>query len=146
MGGFNRSQSTAEPWKEQIPYLEKGFQRAENVYGPEGSFMQPEYYPDRTLAGFDPYQTMGQESIVNYATGRRPAAMQSHAENALLRQLGGRVPMGAGTPWNAASYQYGNLAASEEQVPFSSFEPSPVLEDMDEEEQSLLRQALGGGR
>jgi len=53
---------------------------------------------------------------------------------------------GAGTPWNAASYQYGNLAASEGQVPFSSFEPSPVLEDMNEEEQALLRQALGGGR
>ena len=106
MSGFNRSQSTAEPWKEQIPYLEKGFQRAENVYGPEGSFMQTEYYPDRTLAGFDPYQTMGQESIINYATGRRPAAMQSHAENALLRQLGGRVPMGAGTPWNSMANVY----------------------------------------
>jgi hypothetical protein len=52
----------------------------------------------------------------------------------------------AGTPWSAATYQYGNLAASEGAVPFSSFEPSPVLEDMNEEEQALLRQALGGGR
>ena len=106
MSGFNTSQSTAEPWKEQIPYLEKGFTRADEVYGPQGSFMKTPYFPDKTLAGFDPYQTMGQESIVNYATGRRPAAMQSHAENALLRQLGGRVPMGAGTPWNAMANVY----------------------------------------
>lgn len=106
MSGFNTSKSNVEPWKEQIPYLEKGFERAQDVYGPKGSFMQTEYFPDQTLAGFDPYQTMGQESILNYARGDRPKALQSHAENALLRQLGGRVPTGAGTPWNAMADTY----------------------------------------
>ena len=107
MSGFNTSKSNVEPWKEQIPYLEKGFERAQDVYGPKGSFMQTEYFPDKTLAGFDQYQTEGQESILNYARGDRPKALQSHAENALLRQLGGRVPTGAGTPWNAMADAYG---------------------------------------
>ena len=122
MSGAFTSQATTEPWKEQIPYLEKGFQTAENLYMPGGQPTLPGYYPDPTVAGFDPYQTMGQESIVNYATGERPAALQSAAEVANLGQmygqtpfsgqqrsdlLAGRVDTGAGTPYGDIANTYG---------------------------------------
>ena len=122
MSGAFTSQATTEPWKEQIPYLEKAFQTAENLYMPGGKPTLPGYYPDPTVAGFDPYQTMGQESIINYATGQRPAALQSAAEVANLGQmygqtpftgqqrsdlLAGRVDTGAGTPYGDIANTYG---------------------------------------
>ena len=122
MSGAFTSQATTEPWKEQIPYLEKAFQTAENLYMRGGKPTLPGYYPDPTVAGFDPYQTMGQESIINYATGQRPAALQSAAEVANLGQmygqtpftgqqradlLAGRVDTGAGTPYGDIANTYG---------------------------------------
>ena len=122
MSGAFTSQATTEPWKEQIPYLEKGFQTAENLYMPGGQPTLPGYYSGPTVAGFDPYQTMGQESIVNYATGERPAALQSAAEVANLGQmygqtpftgqqrsdlLAGRVDTGTGTPYGDIANTYG---------------------------------------
>ena len=92
MSGAFTSQATTEPWKEQIPYLEKGFQTAENLYMPGGQPTLPGYYPDPTVAGFDPYQTMAQESIVNYAKGEVPGALQSAAAVANLGQMAGQTP------------------------------------------------------
>jgi hypothetical protein len=124
MAGAFTSQATTEPWKEQIPYLAGvegdpsqpgAFKMAQNLYAPGGALTLPGFYPDETVAGFDPYQTMAQESLVNYATGERPAALQSAAEVANLGQmygqtpftgqqradlLAGNVPLGAGTPFN----------------------------------------------
>jgi hypothetical protein len=122
MSGAFTSQATTEPWKEQIPYLEKAFQTAENLYMRGGKPTLPGYYPDPTVAGFDPYQTMGQESIINYATGQRPAALQSAAEVANLGQmygqtpftgqqradlLAGRVDRGTDTPYGDIANTYG---------------------------------------
>ena len=121
MSGAFTSQATTEPWKQQIPHLEKAFQTAENLYMPGGQPTLPGYYSGETVAGFDPYQTMGQESIINYATGQRPAALQSAAEVANLGQmsgqtpfsgqqrsdlLAGRVDRGAGTPYGELSDAY----------------------------------------
>ena len=46
------STSTSEPWKEQIPYLEKGFESAEDLWKAPG----PEFFPGSTVAGFSPEQ------------------------------------------------------------------------------------------
>jgi len=122
MAGAFTSQATTEPWEQQIPHLKKAFQTAENLYLPEGQPTLPAYYSGKTVAGFDPYQTMAQESIVNYAKGDAPVALQSAASVANLGQmygqtpfsgeqradlLAGRVNTGAGTPFGAIANTYG---------------------------------------
>jgi hypothetical protein len=122
MAGAFTSQATTEPWEQQIPHLKKAFQTAENLYLPEGQPTLPAYYSGKTVAGFDPYQTMAQESIVNYAKGDAPVALQSAASVANLGQmygqtpfsgeqradlLAGRVNTGAGTPYGAIANTYG---------------------------------------
>jgi hypothetical protein len=122
MAGAFTSQATTEPWKEQVPYLTKAFDAAETLYMPGGKPTLPGYYSNPTVAGFDPYQTQSQESIVNYATGETPAALQSAATVANLGQmagqtpfsgqqradlLAGRVDRGAGTPYGDIANTYG---------------------------------------
>jgi hypothetical protein len=122
MAGAFTSQATTEPWEQQIPHLKKAFQTAENLYLPGGQPTLPAYYSGKTVAGFDPYQTMAQESIVNYAKGDAPVALQSAASVANLGQmygqtpfsgeqradlLAGRVNTGAGTPYGAIANTYG---------------------------------------
>ena len=77
-----------EPWEEQKGYLTKGFAEAERLMKQKA----PDYYSGKTLAGFDPSQTAAQQSILGYATGKRPAALQSAAENVALGQMGGLTP------------------------------------------------------
>jgi len=111
-GGTTVKTTTAEPWKEQIPYLTSGFDAAKALYN-KGI---PEYYPGETLAGFDPAQTAAHQATLGYAMGPRAAAMQQGAEGALGRSLGGytgftprqtydlmagNVRTGAGTPYSA---------------------------------------------
>ena len=106
------STTRSEPWKEQKPYLEAGFEEAGRLYG-KGV---PSYYPGATLAGFTPAQTQAQSAVANYVTGTRPAALQAGAEAATMGQLQGATPFmtsqmddllagnvrtGAGTPYNA---------------------------------------------
>jgi len=77
-----------EPWEEQKGYLTKGFAEAGRLMKQKA----PDYYSGKTLAGFDPSQTAAQQSILGYATGKRPAALQSAAENVTLGQMGGLTP------------------------------------------------------
>jgi hypothetical protein len=77
-----------EPWEEQKGYLTKGFAEAGRLMKQKA----PDYYSGKTLAGFDPSQTAAQQSILGYATGKRPAALQSAAENVALGQMGGLTP------------------------------------------------------
>jgi len=122
MAGAFTSQATTEPWKEQVPYLTKAFDTAERIYMPGGKPTLPGYFSGPTVAGFDPYQTMGQESIVNYAKGETPAALQSAATVANLGQMAGQTPFsgqqradllagrvntGAGTPYGDIANTYG---------------------------------------
>ena len=131
MSGAFTSQATTEPWKQQIPYLAGvegdprqpgAFKMAQDLYAPGGQLTLPEYYTGPTVAGFDPYQTMAQESIVNYAKGKVPGALQSAAAVANLGQmegqtpftgqqrgdlLAGRVDTGAGTPYGDIANTYG---------------------------------------
>ena len=106
------SSSTTAPWEPQQPYILGGFQAAKNLY----DMGLPEYYPDETLAGFDPVQQQAQQAILGYSMGPRVAGMQAGAEGALMRSLGGytgftpqqtadllagNVRTGAGTPYQA---------------------------------------------
>ena len=81
------STTRTEPWAEQKPYLQQGFQQASGLYN-QGA---PAFYPGQTLAGFSPAQQMAQQSTMGYATGPRPAAQQAAAEKALIGGLGGQV-------------------------------------------------------
>jgi len=111
-GGTQVSTSTTEPWAEQKGYLTGGFDQAKKIYD-RGA---PGYYPNETLAGFDPAQTAAQQATLGYAMGPRAASMQAGGEGALMRSLGGytgfnpqqssdllagNVRTGAGTPYNA---------------------------------------------
>ena len=111
-GGTQVSTSETEPWAEQKGYLTGGFEQAKNIFD-QGA---PGYYPNETLAGFDPLQTYAQHQAVNYARGPRARSMQDGGEGALMRSLGGytgfnpqqssdllagNVRTGAGTPYNA---------------------------------------------
>ena len=110
-----------EPWEQQIPYLTAGFEEAGRLYG-KGV---PDYYPGATLAGFDPSQTAAQQSMLGYAMGPRPAALQAAAENVTLGQMGGQTPFpgsqmsdllagnvdySAGSPFAAMADVYGRQA------------------------------------
>jgi hypothetical protein len=111
-GGTQVSTSETEPWAEQKGYLTGGFEQAKNIFD-QGA---PGYYPNETLAGFDPAQTYAQNKVMGYASGDRARGMQAGGEGALMRSLGGytgfnpqqssdllagNVRTGAGTPYNA---------------------------------------------
>ena len=44
--GNTVTNSSSAPWESQQPYLEKGFEEAQNLY----ESATPEYYPDSTVA------------------------------------------------------------------------------------------------
>ena len=112
MSGFNTSTAMSDPWGPQQEPLKQAFRGAENIYS-KGITDPIGYFPGQTLAGFDPYQTMGQEMAVNYATGERPAAMQAAAEQANLGQMYGQTPF-------TAEQQRGLLAGDVNMAPFNA--------------------------
>ena len=75
MGGSSTTRT--EPWAEQKEYLKTGFGRAGELLR-EGA---APYYGGPTMAGFDPAQQQAQASMLGYAGGPRPKAMQKTAEN-----------------------------------------------------------------
>jgi len=110
-GNFNTSTAMQEPWGPQQEPLKRAFRGAEDIYT-RGVNQPIPYFQGKTLAGFDPYQTMGQEMAVNYATGQRPAAMQAAAEQAALGQMYGQTPF-------TAEQQRGLLAGDVNMAPFN---------------------------
>jgi hypothetical protein len=135
-GGTQVSTSTTEPWKEQKGYLTGGFEKAKQIYD-QGA---PDYYPNETLAGFDPAQTYSQAQIMDYASGPRVAGMQAGTEGALMGTLaGGQTAQNYGasmaSPLSQGQYsgltpyskgQYGDLLAGNvrrgEGTPFGAME------------------------
>ena len=95
------STTRTEPWAEQKPYLQQGFQEAGRLYG-KGA---PAFYPGQTLAGFSPAQQMAQRATMGYAMGPRPAAQQAAAEKALIGGLSGGVDMSTFSPMVSALSQ-----------------------------------------
>ena len=127
MSGFNTSTAMQDPWGPQQEPLKRAFAGAEDIYT-RGVNEPIPYFQDKTLAGFDPYQTQGQEMALNYAPGQRPAAMQAAAEQANLGQMYGQTPFtaeqqrgllagdvnyGAGSPFEAMADVYTNQAMNQ---------------------------------
>jgi len=94
------STTKVSPWQDQKPYLQRGFQRAEDLYEqqPRGT----PFFPGPTVAGFDPTQEAAQGGVLGYAGGPRPGVMQAGTETALMKGLAGGagVNYGAGSPFS----------------------------------------------
>ena len=80
MSGLTTSKATEQPWKEQIPYLTAGFERAGELL----TAGMPKYYGGKTQAGFTAPETAAQQNIINYAGGDAVKAMQDASANQLL--------------------------------------------------------------
>jgi hypothetical protein len=66
MGSKQKTQtstSASAPWSSQVPYLEGGFQEAQNLYNSD----DPQFYPNSTVAGFSPAQQEAQTMGLNRA-------------------------------------------------------------------------------
>lgn len=102
------STTKVSPWDKQEPYLERGFQRAETLYGmnPAGT----PYYGGPTVAGFDPATEAAQGAMLGYATGPRPGIMQAGTETAMMRGLQGA----GGVNFQAEPFSRMMAAASQE--------------------------------
>ena len=87
------SVTRTEPWEEQKPYLERGFQAAQQLnFDPvTGRPVAPAYYGGPTLAGPDPTTQVAQRAQIGYGLGPRPQALQGAAEAAQVRGLSGAV-------------------------------------------------------
>jgi len=76
----------------QQPFLQAGFGQAAELLE-QGA---PAYYPNESLAGFDPLEQQAMADVEGYTRGPRPARMQKSAEDALNTGLGGQVDYNAG--------------------------------------------------
>jgi hypothetical protein len=100
MSGGTKVQTTrTEPWKAQMPFLERGFEYTEDLY--RGGKLNPAYYGGQTVAGFTPAQQASQQATLRYATDPQTEALMGTAQ----RGLGGALDYGAG------AMQYGAGAA-----------------------------------
>ena len=83
-GGSQNSKTTTEPWKEQQPYLEKGFEEAEGIYdqGPAP------YYPGQTYADMSGATQAGLAAQTGLATSGNPlvSGASNYATNTLTGQ------------------------------------------------------------
>jgi len=76
MSGMSRSAATQKPWDIQIPYLEGGFKKAQELFDDPTS---PKYYDKETQAGFTTPEQIAQQQITSYGTGQE-------ARNQIQRQ------------------------------------------------------------
>jgi hypothetical protein len=78
------STSTNEPWSAQSPYLQAGFQQAQQQY----NSATPQYFPNSTVAGFSPYQKKAQQMGANRAL--RGSSLNAGAKKYAGDVLGGK--------------------------------------------------------
>ena len=91
MSGGSKVQTTrTEPWEQQKPYLERGFEFTEDLY--RSGALNPAYYGGQTVAGFTPAQQAAQAATLRYATDPQTEALMGTAQ----RGLGGALDYGAG--------------------------------------------------
>ncbi len=91
MSGGTKVQTTrTEPWEQQKPYLERGFEYTTDLY--RSGALNPAYYGGQTVAGFTAPQTAAQEATLRYATDPQTEALMGTAQ----RGLGGALDYGAG--------------------------------------------------
>ncbi len=89
-GGSQSSTTKTEPWDEQKPYLEKGFQEAEDIYN-EGP---TPYFPGKTYVDPSDPTKAGLQAQVNKASGGNP--LVDAAVGGAQNIIGGNT----GNPWS----------------------------------------------
>ena len=90
MSGGSKVQTTrTEPWEQQKPYLERGFEFTEDLY--RGGQLNPAYYGGQTVAGFTPAQQAAQEATLRYATDPQTENFMGAAQGGLGSLMAGDV-------------------------------------------------------
>ena len=124
MSGGTKVQTTrTEPWKAQMPFLERGFEFTEDLY--RGGKLNPAYYGGETFAGFTPAQEAAQQATLDYVGSPETDKFMGAAQAGMGDiYLAGKRAMDRGataantlsqdaystlTPYTAA--QYGDLLA-----------------------------------
>ena len=111
MSGGSKVQTTrTEPWEQQKPYLERGFEFTEDLY--RGVQLNPAYYGGETVAGFTAPQTAAQEATLRYATDPQTEALMGAAQGGLGSTLGygqGAMGYGAGAAGPLSQSQYSGM-------------------------------------
>ena len=91
MSGGSKVQTTrTEPWEQQKPFLERGFEYTKDLYG--SGALNPAYYGGETVAGFNPVQEAAQQATLDYAGSPATDKFMGAAQ----RGLGGALDYGAG--------------------------------------------------
>ena len=91
MSGGSKVQTTrTEPWEQQKPFLERGFEYTKDLYG--SGALNPAYYGGQTVAGFTQAQKDAQQATLDYAG----SPVTDKFMGAAQRGLGGALDYGAG--------------------------------------------------
>jgi len=111
MSGGSKVQTTrTEPWEQQKPYLERGFEYTQDLY--RSGALNPAYYGGQTVAGFTPAQQAAQAATLRYATDPQTEAFMGAAQGGLGTTLGygaGAMGYGAGAAQPLTQAQYGGM-------------------------------------
>ena len=123
MSGGSKVQTTrTEPWEQQKPFLERGFEYTKDLY--RGGQLNPAYYPGQTVAGFTAPQTAAQEATLRYATDPQTEALMGAAQGGLGSTLGygqGAMGYGAGAAGPLSQSQYSGM------TPFTDTQYSDLM-------------------
>ena len=92
--------SISEPWDVQQPFLETGFNQAQNLYNNPYFYQQ---FPYSTVAPFSQQQTQGLQDITRIAGSNRPD-VNTYARNEAMRTLGGKYLNAGSNPYLQAMY------------------------------------------
>ena len=105
--GEGRSVSNVPPWETQIPYFQRGFERAESLYNQAG----PSYYPGKTYVDFAPQTEAALTAAQSRATAGSPLMAQAQSE--LLKQAQGQYLSPTSNPFLKGLYDdmAGNVTA-----------------------------------
>jgi len=85
MAGTQTATSSLAPWQPQQQYIQGGWKAAKNLF----DVGMPGYYPNATVAGFDPSQQQAQQQSLDYLGGQDLQGMMGGTQDALNRSLGG---------------------------------------------------------
>ena len=111
MSGGSKVQTTrTEPWEQQKPYLERGFEYTQDLY--RSGALNPAYYGGQTVAGFTPAQQAAQAATLRYATDPQTEAFMGAAQGGLGTTLGygaGAMGYGAMAARPLSTQEYGSM-------------------------------------
>jgi hypothetical protein len=133
-GGGTNTVQKADPWEQQKPFLEYGFQQAQDRYKSD----QPSFYPHATISPFNVNELAYQQGTLDYATGGRPQALQAGAENVVGNELLANPSTNAIFNATRGLAPYGQ----ESLVAASNFTDAPILDEANAS--PIMQQMLSG--